>query len=77
MSEAYHQWLNNLTWWEQIDRFFNPSKYSCSTYALDDTVWHCCLISVALVFICGFILLWLSRKYSIHIDVVEKSECKS
>lgn len=31
MSEAWHQHLNNLTLWEQIDRFFNPWAYSCTS----------------------------------------------
>jgi hypothetical protein len=31
MSEAWHQHLAHLSWWEEIDRFFFPSKYSCTT----------------------------------------------
>lgn len=60
MSEAYHQWLNNLTWWEQIDRFLNPNKYSCTTgFQNPDTVWH--IFIAVLVFtlvIAYFALRW-------------------
>lgn len=31
MSEAWHQHLAHLSWWEEIDRFFFPGKYSCTT----------------------------------------------
>ena len=62
MSEAWHQHLQNLSWWEQIDRFFNPSKYSCTTTIYGDWLWHIflggILLSVALV----IILTWLTRR---------------
>lgn len=56
MSEAWHQHLNNLTWWEQIDRFFNPSKYSCTTGWVNDSLWHMCLIGFGIAIVIGLIL---------------------
>ena len=38
MSEAWHQHLANLSWWEEIDRLFFPGKYSCSTFNPLDNV---------------------------------------
>lgn len=55
MSEAWHQHLQNLTWWEQIDRFFNPSKYSCSTWGTD-AVYQTFLIVMFCLIILGAIL---------------------
>lgn len=62
MSEQWHQHLQNLTFWEEIDRFFNPSKYSCSTftYANFDLLFQTLLI---IVFSVGFLVLmfWIKR----------------
>lgn len=50
MSQAWHEHLGNLTWWERIDRFFNPNKYSCTNnFVGADDVWH---ISLVIMFVC-------------------------
>jgi hypothetical protein len=68
MSEAWHQHLQNLTWWEEIDRFFNPAKYSCTT-------WQECpgpfnLVSILpimilAILIAGVILFFVIRHYDV------------
>lgn len=54
MSEAWHQHMQNLTWWEQIDRFFFPSKYTCSTF---DTTFFLDLFPIMLFFVVFAVLL--------------------
>jgi len=62
MSEQWHQHLQNLTWWEEIDRFFNPSKYSCSTFTYA-TFQN--LFSLIIVFSVGFlVLMFLIKIYN-------------
>lgn len=33
VSQVFHEHLGNLSLWEQIDKFFNPGKYSCTALA--------------------------------------------
>jgi hypothetical protein len=54
MGEAWHQHLQNLTWWEQIDRFFNPGKYSCTTVTFLNPLWFIVPIVIAAI-----VLVWL------------------
>lgn len=63
MSQAWHEYLNNLTLLEQIDRFFNPSRYSCSTFWFDDLWWHIFLVCVFGAVFCGVLLMLLFREY--------------
>jgi hypothetical protein len=69
LSEAWHQHLANLTWWEEIDRFFNPAKYSCTTWQgcpgplnlisiLPYIIFGAVIISISL----GFYIWWHERK---------------
>lgn len=64
MSEQWHQHLQNLTWWEEIDRFFNPSKYSCSTFTYTnfDLLFQTLFILI-IVFSVGYLVLmfWIKR----------------
>lgn len=48
MSEAFHEHLNHLSFWEQVDRFFNPYKYSCTATYGNDFIYHVFLV----VFFC-------------------------
>jgi hypothetical protein len=50
MSEAWHQHLAHLSWWKEIERFFNPAKYSCTT-------WYGCPGPFNLISILPWILL--------------------
>lgn len=63
MSAAWHEHLNHLSWWEQIDRFFFPSKYSCSTYVSGGEVARLIFLSVfvAMVVI-GVLLIYFHLK---------------
>lgn len=58
----WHEHLNHLSWWEQIDRFFNPSKYSCSTISGGDTVWQIYLIVVVVFAVVGCLLIYFHLK---------------
>jgi uncharacterized membrane protein len=63
MSEAWHQHLQNLSWWEQIDRFFNPGKYSCTTtYYGIDWIWHLFLIILIVIVAVTIVLFWLTKR---------------
>jgi hypothetical protein len=55
MSEAWHQHLAHLSWWEQIDRFFNPGKYSCSVY-INDGVYHIFLAALCIALVSAILL---------------------
>jgi len=59
MAEAYHQYLENLSWWEQIDRFFNPSKYSCTISYFPDVIWHIFLALITVTIIISILLFCL------------------
>lgn len=58
MSEAWHQHLSNLSIWEQIDRWWNPSKYSCTISAFPETVMQILTATLIGLFLATFIL-WL------------------
>jgi hypothetical protein len=62
MSEAWHQHLGNLSWWEQIDRFFNPGKYSCTTTIYGDWIWHIFLIILIVIVAVTIVLFWLTKR---------------
>lgn len=33
MAEQFHQWVNNMPWWEKLYyQLFDPNAISCSTY---------------------------------------------
>lgn len=71
MSEQWHQHLNNLTWWEQIERFFNPNKYSCTThYTPDWIIWLNCGLVTAIVIV--FFVLWYYNKPEDKRDLIEQ-----
>jgi cytochrome b subunit of formate dehydrogenase len=75
MSEAYHQHLQNLSWWEQIDRFFNPGKYSCTTgFVYGDLVWHCMLLCMFIIFVGGIILWFFARKYRVEVVDIKEGD---
>jgi hypothetical protein len=57
MAEAFHQHLQNLSWWEQIDRFFNPGKYSCTTWVPTDTQLLFMLAPIIIMIVAGSIML--------------------
>jgi|WetSurMetagenome_2_1015567.scaffolds.fasta_scaffold53982_5 hypothetical protein len=58
MAEAFRQHLQNLSWWEQIDRFFNPGKYSCTTtWVPTDTQLLFMLAPIIIMIVAGSIML--------------------
>lgn len=74
MSEQWHQHLQNLTFWEEIDRLFNPSKYSCSTYSpMYDQFYQVMGILILVICIGVFAVMLLLRKYTITITEKETS----
>lgn len=68
MSEQWHQHLQNLTLWEQLDRFWNPGQYSCTMPVVPDEVYHwligglICCVAVAVI---AIYLLWRTKESSI------------
>jgi len=69
MSEQWHQHLQNLTWWEQIDRFWNPNKYSCSGNFMSDATYHWLIGGVICLAVAATVLLligWRMKKASIN-----------
>lgn len=74
MSEQWHQHLQNLTFWEEIDRLFNPSKYSCSNYnPMYDQFYQVMGILILVICIGVFAVMLLLRKYTITITEKETS----
>lgn len=65
MSEAWHQHLENLSWWEQIDRFFNPGKYSCTvSYGSAMEIMFTVVFTVAIAASITYVMLWWLRRNS-------------
>lgn len=61
MAEAFHQWVNNMPWWERLwYELFDPQAITCSTHPVVPA-WPFLLVVVVVVTI-GFVLLYLSRK---------------
>lgn len=61
MSEDFHQWVNNLSWWERLYyELFDPQAITCSTYPVAPA-WPFLLI-VVVVAVVGLVLLCFSRK---------------
>ncbi len=56
MSQAWHEHLNHLSFWEELDRFWNPSKYSCTIHIVPDWVYQAMIISI----ICLFVVIGLA-----------------
>jgi hypothetical protein len=73
VSEAYHQYLQNLSWWEQIDRFFNPGKYSCSTYYSDNIAYPLFLAFIIVAVGCIIVLI-LMRRINHNNSIVYKNK---
>lgn len=61
MSEAFHQWVHNMPWWERLYyELFDPQAITCSTYPVAPA-WPF-LVIIVVVAVIGLILLCFSRK---------------
>ena len=60
MSEAFHQWVNNLTWYEKLYyQIFDPQAITCTTsYTIPLLIYLPCFIVMIISF-----TIWLYFKY--------------
>ncbi len=56
MAEAFHQWVNNMPWWEKLYyELFDPQAITCSTYYTVPGIYFVAPI-IALAIVCAVFL---------------------
>jgi hypothetical protein len=56
MSEAFHQWVNNMPWWEKLYyQLFDPQAITCTTMYPLPFGWVLLAIGIAAVLVLIYI----------------------
>lgn len=74
MSEAFHQWVNNMPWWERLYyEMFDPQAITCSTHPVYPA-WP----FVLLIVVCGIVALYWLGDLSVQsrLDEAERARQK-
>lgn len=77
MSEAFHQWVNNMPWWERLYyEMFDPQAITCSTHPVYPA-WPFVLLIVVVV-VCGIVALYWLGDLSVQsrLDEAERERQK-
>jgi hypothetical protein len=73
MAEAFHQWVNNMPWYEKFYyQLFDPQAITCSTYPTVPLIYF--VAPMIGIVVSGFIFSWWAVKSSSKSDKESKEE---
>ena len=56
MAEAFHQWVNNMPWWEKLYyQLFDPQAITCTTYYTAFSVGWLLLLAIGILLVVLFV----------------------
>lgn len=65
MAEAFHQWVQNMPWWEKLYyQLFDPQAITCSTHVPIPGIYF--VGPVIVLVTVGCVLLWYIGKHAIN-----------